>query len=1250
MFWNAPQGDMYQISVNAPLRFEFSESMNQGSVENAFTLSPERHGDFVWENPTSFVFEPKDSFVENEVFEVQIGTGAKNKFGKHIKTNFSQKFTVVGPPRVQLISPISSAEWDYVQSIQNEITSLGGSDPSSFPSFNPHDSIVLVFNRPLVFEKQVSQFPQFSSNFSDVIHFSPSLSGKFQLLSTHVLEFIPEEQAFPFGNTLTATISTDNFFADGSHLDQEIIWHLETEEPKILGITPEYDSENIAPTSRIQVTWNQAVESQSFFNHLSITPDLPSDTSRNLKVEWDQDRALNTFFVSFDPYFPKSAEVHLTVSPGVKSGTGNKVSTAKSIFSFMTLSDFRMTAFWPKEKGAMTTDNAMALTFNRRVLPEQVLQHLSFSPDIAPENMDIKLLEEKKGEYTYQIHAPFLKNQQYTWFIDSALQSESFPHEVLAESVQEMFTVREDVPEFRILSPVPGKHVSAVDLGGFVEITTEHRNFKGDVSFSVCKISEDELIQHELNISSLGNPCTDGSPRERTLWKASLDSDSHPKKESIPFPETLEIVSGIYAYEASFLPSEDPLTGIFAVTESEIVLKQSLKSLLLWATDFQSGKPMSNMEFHIFAKDADTFTLFDTLLSDTDGLASVARSNETHQEYFILGKKNGAFASFAMSPELINESALLEKSSPSNISGFLTSDRFLYQPNDHVFFTGALRQREGSLFQFSEAEEVTVVLQNESMEEFHAITVPVDKNGAFWGSISLDSSLSSGEYFLSGNVDSSLFFSKYFFIGDIESGHFSEIPFEEKKTSPQLTVAFDQEEYSVGDTAELFVVSPFLKPVHALFSLEQEDILETQILTLNAENILEIPVLKNLLPSTTVSISAVQGKENLNEFQDIAYQKMMTQRVIFEKKEEEVSLQKKWEVFQKDLLILPFNAADLELRQATVREETARERLVAVQEEIVSLEKESGMLEEEIQKLGDTIPEEQKASLLSRITSGMNPVRFIPKVASVLTSLPMSTKEKKIDITLEAKNVRINSQNIVRMNIKTKDVYGTGVPSHISVFVTDTPSEKIRHQDVGGVFWSTRFHDVQTSDTLGVINSSAPKQEHVQEKTEIFPSLHTHFVAPNISTDENGRSEFSFLLPGESTEYTIYAIALTDDTLVGEVSQDFRISNSKLAEIQTAEVGKERAASSEFFETLLLFLEDKDSRGDEIKGRLLIFVSEETPLVNISEILPQGKKFVAPLSIEKGVIFEGADHELIRLKMENALPGVYEFFFLAENI
>lgn len=86
-----------------------------------------------------------------------------------------------------------------------------------------------------------------------------------------------------------------------------------------------------------------------------------------------------------------------------------------------------------------------------------------------------------------------------------------------------------------------------------------------------------------------------------------------------------------------------------------------------------------------------------------------------------------------------------------------------------------------------------------------------------------------------------------------------------QQNSNRIDLVINAEEYSVGDTAEILIASPFQGEVQALITVERGAVYETEVITMtNNSYIYELPITEDMIPNVYVSVFIVKGVDETN--------------------------------------------------------------------------------------------------------------------------------------------------------------------------------------------------------------------------------------------------------------------------------------------------------------------------------------------------------------------------------------------------
>jgi uncharacterized protein YfaS (alpha-2-macroglobulin family) len=86
-----------------------------------------------------------------------------------------------------------------------------------------------------------------------------------------------------------------------------------------------------------------------------------------------------------------------------------------------------------------------------------------------------------------------------------------------------------------------------------------------------------------------------------------------------------------------------------------------------------------------------------------------------------------------------------------------------------------------------------------------------------------------------------------------------------QQNSNRIDLVAGQTEYSVGDTAQILIASPFQGKTEAFISVERGDVLKTERVTMeNNSYIYNLPITADYAPNVYVSVLLVKGVDESN--------------------------------------------------------------------------------------------------------------------------------------------------------------------------------------------------------------------------------------------------------------------------------------------------------------------------------------------------------------------------------------------------
>ena len=86
-----------------------------------------------------------------------------------------------------------------------------------------------------------------------------------------------------------------------------------------------------------------------------------------------------------------------------------------------------------------------------------------------------------------------------------------------------------------------------------------------------------------------------------------------------------------------------------------------------------------------------------------------------------------------------------------------------------------------------------------------------------------------------------------------------------QQNSNRIDLISDQNDYEIGDTAEILITSPFQGEVNALVTVERGDVLRTEVITMDSNSyVYELPITEDFAPNVFVTVLIVKGVDDSN--------------------------------------------------------------------------------------------------------------------------------------------------------------------------------------------------------------------------------------------------------------------------------------------------------------------------------------------------------------------------------------------------
>jgi hypothetical protein len=778
-----------EAALDGVIQIRFDQAMDRASVEAALDVSTSGDapvsipGSVEWPDERTLRFTPSKPLDRAARYNVSLGSGAKSQHGLALQREVAFSFNTVGFLQVGQVIPAPDTQ-----------------------DVAPDSTLTVMFNRPVVPLTAVSDPAR-----DDLPHpltlvgaGGEVVGGTGEWLNTSIYVFKPE-RPLRGGVLYKGTIASGLTDTTGGVLTEDYTWTFSVAPPYVVWATPGLGEDDVRPGGAITVTFNQAMDRASTERAFSLHWNDPDGPQVAGSFRWAEQSEPPNSVMGFVPEERLELEstYYAIVSTDALAQGGAAGLESDYTWYFDTVPYPRIVSTDPVDgSGSVEPGSGFSIRFSAPIEPSTVLDRVTILP-------------EPTGVYTYW------SDYNYRYYISFDSQPSTDYEVTIAPGISDPYG-------------------NTIDQETVVRYTTRAYNpmawlnVPGDVGF-YNGYATTELFAYYLNVSLLdlslytmplddflritGVRGTDRwtywnnySPRTENLvrrWTEVADAELNESGLAwlkVAGPDGGALAPGIY-----YLEMDAPELGrdyyglsrhVLVVSKNQLTFKMAPNEALVWATDLQSGQPVSGLNVGPFEPNAAT---------DADGLARFAFTQPIEvweTRYAMSGSADPYSDDFGIAlsewGEGVNpwDFGINAQYGVEPYRVYFYTDRPIYRPGQPVYFKGIVRMDDDARYHLPERlRELRVVINDDRGKKVYEETLPVSDMGTLDGEFTLDAEASLGYYYLSTTVT------------DEQGREFGYgVSFrvaEYRKPEFQVDVTTDRDQYLHGDTMDVVVQATY---------------------------------------------------------------------------------------------------------------------------------------------------------------------------------------------------------------------------------------------------------------------------------------------------------------------------------------------------------------------------------------------------------------------------------------------------------
>lgn len=228
---------------------------------------------------------------------------------------------------------------------------------------------------------------------------------------------------------------------------------------------------------------------------------------------------------------------------------------------------------------------------------------------------------------------------------------------------------------------------------------------------------------------------------------------------SVPADEQGRLNPGLYLLSVTSPEFREmgwePNRHVMIVSTAVLTMKTATDTVMVWATDVQTGQPLANMPITVYLNNGDTYQG----VTDAEGLATIPTSLQLdlyQPRLAILQTADQFGLSYGDWVNGIDpwQFGVSYDFYPSQYRVYMYTDRPIYRPGQPVYFRGVVRDKDDVTYTRPDFQTVPVVITDGNGDTVYEQEMTLTPFGTFSGELMLDDAAALGSYYVSVELPS----------------------------------------------------------------------------------------------------------------------------------------------------------------------------------------------------------------------------------------------------------------------------------------------------------------------------------------------------------------------------------------------------------------------------------------------------------------------------------------------------------------